>query len=102
MDGGLAVVRGPSGDGRNAPLAGLPNGAFADGGATSGAGAGAKGDADAEPTPVPPPPPAPTLVPIPRPDVAPPTANAPVGNPANGAFLPPPDVPKTTARPPST
>jgi hypothetical protein len=71
---------------------------------SSGAGAGAKGDAgaEAEPTPVPTPPPAPTLVPIPRPDVAPPTANAPVGNPANGAFLPPPDVPKTTARPPST
>jgi hypothetical protein len=66
--------------------------------------AGAKGDAgaEAEPTAVPTPPPAPTLVPIPRPDVAPPTANAPVGNPANGAFLPPPDVPKTTAKPPST
>jgi hypothetical protein len=70
----------------------------------SGAGAGAKGDAaaDAEPTPVPTPPPAPTLVPIPRPDVAPPAANAPVGNPANGAFLPPPDAPQTTAKPPST
>jgi hypothetical protein len=69
-----------------------------------GTGTGAKGDAaaDAEPTPVPTPPPAPTLVPIPRPDVAPPTANAPVGNPANGAFLPPPDVPQTTAKPPST
>ncbi|HVO50139.1 MAG TPA: FxLYD domain-containing protein [Thermoanaerobaculia bacterium] len=67
-----------------------------------GTGTGVKGDADAEPTPVPTPPPAPTLVPIPRPDVAPPTANAPVGNPANGAFLPSPDLPKTTAQPPST
>jgi hypothetical protein len=68
------------------------------------AGTGAKGDAaaDGEPTPAPTPPPAPTLVPIPRPDVAPPSANAPVGNPANGTFLPPPDVPRTTARPPSS
>jgi hypothetical protein len=73
-----------------------------DKGPASGAGTGAKGDAaaEAEPTPVPTPAPAPTL--LPRPDVAPPAANAPVGNPANGAFLPPPDVPKTTARPPAT
>jgi hypothetical protein len=65
---------------------------------------GAKGNAaaEAEPTPVPTPPPAPTLVPIPRPDVAPPPAAAPIGNPANGVFLPPPDVPQTTAKPPST
>jgi hypothetical protein len=68
------------------------------------AGAGAKGDAAAEgePTPVPTPPPAPTLVPIPRGDVAAPPANAPVGNPASGTFLPPPDAPRTTAKPPST
>lgn len=69
-------------------------------------GSGAKGDAAAaaegEPTPAPTPPPAPTLVPIPRPDVAPPSANAPVGNPASGTFLPPPDGPRTTAKPPST
>jgi hypothetical protein len=71
---------------------------------TGGGGAGAKGNAAAEgePTPVPTPPPAPTLVPIPRPDVAPPAANAPVGNPASGVFLPPPDKSGTTARPPST
>lgn len=67
-----------------------------------GAGTGARGDAAAEggPTPAPTPPPAPT--PVPRPDVAPPSANAPIGNPASGAFLPPPDVPRTTATPPST
>jgi hypothetical protein len=68
------------------------------------AGAGTKGDAAAEgePTPAPTPPPAPTLVPIPRGDVAAPPANAPVGNPASGTFLPPPDGPRTTAKPPST
>ena len=67
-------------------------------------GAAAKGDAsaEAEPTAAPTPAPVPTLVPIPRPDVAPPTANAPVGNPASGAFLPPPDGSQTTAKPPST
>jgi len=66
--------------------------------------AGTKGDAAAagEPTPAPPPPPVPTLVPIPRPDIAPPSASGPVGNPANGTFLPPPDGPRTTAKPPST
>ncbi len=58
--------------------------------------------AEAEPTAAPTPAPVPTLVPIPRPDVAPPTANAPVGNPANGAFLPPPAGSQTTAKPPST
>jgi hypothetical protein len=58
--------------------------------------------AEGEPTPVPTPPPAPTLVPIPRPDIAPPSANPPVGNPASGAFLPPPDAPRTTGKPPST
>lgn len=75
-----------------------------DGAKTGAAGAGAKGDAAAEgeATPAPTPPPAPTLVPIPRPDIAPPSANAPVGNPASGAFLPSPDAPRTTAKPPST
>lgn len=60
--------------------------------------------AEGEPTPVPtPPPPVPTvIVPIPRPDVSPPSANATVGNPASGTFLPPPDGPQTTAKPPST
>ncbi len=69
------------------------------------AAAGGKGGAAAaegEPTPAPTPPPAPTLVPIPRPDVAPPSASGPVGNPASGTFLPPPDGPRTTAKPPST
>lgn len=70
--------------------------------APAGGAAGAKGEAEAEPTPVPTPPPAPTLVPIRRPDVAPPSANAPTGNPASGAFLPSPDSPRTTARPPAT
>lgn len=70
----------------------------------SGTGAGAKGEAaaEAEPTPVPTPPPAPTLVPIPRPDVAPPAANAPVGNPAEGAFIPEGETVRPPARPPST
>jgi hypothetical protein len=73
-------------------------------GTAGGSGAPAKGGAapEAEATPVPTPPPAPTLVPIPRPDVAPPSANAPFGNPASGAFLPSPDGPRTTAKPPST
>jgi hypothetical protein len=72
--------------------------------AKAAAAAGAKGEAAAEgePTPVPTAPPAPVIVPIQRPDVAPPTANPPVGNPASGAFLPPPDGPRTTATPPST
>jgi hypothetical protein len=65
-------------------------------------GAKGAGAPEGEPTPAPTPPPAPTLVPIPRPDVAPPSANAPVGNPASGVFLPPPDAPRTTAKPPST
>ncbi len=71
-------------------------------GGGSGAKGGAAAAAEGEPTPAPTPPPAPTLVPIQRPDVAPPSANAPVGNPASGAFLPSPDSPKTTAKPPST
>jgi hypothetical protein len=73
--------------------------------APGGGSSGARGDAaaEAEPTPVPTPPPAPTvIVPIQRPDVAPPTANGASGNPANGTFLPSPDVPQTTAKPPST
>lgn len=70
------------------------------------AGSAAKGDAAAEgeptPAPAPTPPPAPVIVPIQRPDIAPPSANPPVGNPASGTFLPQPDGPRTTAKPPST
>lgn len=69
--------------------------------AAAAAGAKSEAAAEGEPTPVPTPPP-PVIVPIRRPDVAPPTANPPVGNPASGAFLPPPDGPRTTATPPST
>jgi hypothetical protein len=81
----------------------IPVKSAADAKAPGGGGSGGnKKDAAAEgePTPVPTPPPAPTLVPIQRPDVAPPAANAPTGNPASGAFLPSPDQP--TAKPPST
>lgn len=46
--------------------------------------------------------PAPTYVPVPRPDVAPPAANAPTGNPASGVFIPQSDAPKTSAKPPGT
>ena len=48
------------------------------------------------------PPPVPTLAPVPRPDVAPPAANAPTGNPANGVFIPQSDAPKPPAKPPGT
>jgi len=65
--------------------------------------AAAKGEAAAEGEPTPVPTPAPTvIVPIQRPDIAPPAANPPVGNPASGAFLPPPEGPRPTAAPPST
>ena len=76
----------------------------ADAKSPGGAAAAAKSTpgAEPEPTAAPTPPPVPTLVPIPRGDVAPPAANPPIGNPASGVFLPPPDVPKTTAKPPST
>lgn len=82
------------------PIAAKPSSEAKGGAAGSAAPAGAA--AEGEPTPAPTPPPAPTLVPIPRGDVAPPMANAPVGNPASGTFLPPPDGPRTTAKPPST
>lgn len=51
--------------------------------------------------PAPTPPPAPPWVPVPRPDVAPPAANAPTGNPASGTFIPGSDAPKATPKPPS-
>jgi len=57
-------------------------------------------EAEAEPTRTPPP--APTYAPIPRPDVAPPSANAPTGNPANGAFIPQNDSTKPPPKPPGT
>ncbi|MFI5121069.1 MAG: FxLYD domain-containing protein [Thermoanaerobaculia bacterium] len=58
--------------------------------------------AEGEPTPAPTPPPAPTLVPIPRSDVAPPAANAPTGNPADGTFIPQNDSSTTSPKPPGT
>jgi hypothetical protein len=72
--------------------------------AAGGSGAPAPGEAAAEgePTPAATPPPAPTLVPVRRPDVAPPAANAPSGNPASGAFIPQGEPAQPSARPPST
>ena len=69
-----------------------------------GAGGAAAGKPTPEPeaSPSPTPAPVPTYVIIPRPDVAPPAANPPVGNPASGVFLPPPDAPKSAPKPPST
>jgi hypothetical protein len=46
------------------------------------------------------PPPVPTLVPIQRPDISPPAANAPTGNPANGVFIPQNDSPTPAPKPP--
>jgi hypothetical protein len=66
------------------------------------AGAAQKPEAEGEPTPAPTPPPAPTLVPIPRPDVAPPAANPPTGNPASGVFIPQNDTTKPSPKPPGT
>ena len=57
-----------------------------------------EGEAEAAPA-APTPPPAPPWVPVPRPDVAPPPANAPTGNPASGAFIPGSDAPKATPKP---
>lgn len=61
-----------------------------------------KPEAEGEPAPAPTPPPVPTLVPIPRADVAPQPANAPVGNPASGVFIPQNDATKPSPKPPST
>jgi hypothetical protein len=58
--------------------------------------------AEAEAAPARTPPPTPTYVTIPRSDVAPPPANAPTGNPANGAFIPQNDSTKPSPKPPST
>lgn len=55
---------------------------------------------DAAPAPAAAPSPVPTLAPIPRSDVAPPPANVPTGNPANGVFIPGSDAPRPTAKPP--
>jgi hypothetical protein len=65
-------------------------------------GAAQKPEAEGEPTPAPTAPPARTLVPIPRPDVAPPAANAPTGNPASGVFIPQNDSPQPSPKPPGT
>jgi hypothetical protein len=46
--------------------------------------------------------PTPAFIPVQRPDVAPPAANAPTGNPANGTFIPGSDAPKATPKPPSS
>jgi len=65
-------------------------------------GAAAKPEAEGGPTPAPTPPPAPTFVPIQRPDVSPPPANAPTGNPANGTFIPQNDTTSPQPTPPGT
>jgi hypothetical protein len=62
----------------------------------------AKPEPEAEATPAPTPPPAPIYTPIPRPDMAPPAANPPVGNPANGVFIPQNDSVKPSPKPPGT
>lgn len=70
--------------------------------ARASAGAAPKPQGEAEGTPVPTPPPTPTWVPVPRPDVAPPAANAPTGNPASGVFIPGSDAPKAAPKPPAS
>ncbi len=60
-----------------------------------------EGEAEAAPTPAPAPTP-PTYITVPRGDVAPPMANPPTGNPANGTFIPGSEAPKTTSRPPGS
>jgi hypothetical protein len=65
-------------------------------------GTAAKPEPEAEATPAPTPPPAPVYTPIPRPDIAPPAANAPTGNPANGPFIPQNDSTKPSPKPPGT
>ena len=65
-------------------------------------GTAAKPEPEGEATPAPTPPPAPIYTPIPRPDIAPPAANAPTGNPASGTFIPGSDAPRATPKPPSS
>jgi hypothetical protein len=65
-------------------------------------GAPPKPEAEAGAGAAPTPPPAPQWVPVPRPDVAPPAANAPTGNPASGTFIPGSDAPKATPKPPGS
>jgi hypothetical protein len=65
-------------------------------------GTAAKPEPEGEATPAPTPSPVPVFTPIPRPDVAPPAANAPTGNPANGTFIPGSEAPKSSTKPPGT
>ena len=53
--------------------------------------------AAAKPAPTPP-----AYITVPRPDVAPPAANAPTGNPASGTFIPGSDTPRASPKPPSS
>jgi hypothetical protein len=76
--------------------------AKAPGDAKTPGGTAAKPEPEAEATPAPIPPPAPVYTPIPRPDIAPPAANAPTGNPANGVFIPQNDSTKPSPKPPGT
>ncbi len=76
--------------------------AKAPGDAKAPGGTAAKPEPEGEATPAPTPPPAPIYTPIPRPDIAPPAANAPTGNPANGTFIPGSDAPRATPKPPSS
>jgi hypothetical protein len=73
--------------------------AKAPGDAKAPGGTAAKPEPEGEATPAPTPPPAPIYTPIPRPDIAPPAANAPTGNPASGTFIPGSEAPKS-AKPP--
>ena len=64
---------------------------------------GSKPEGEAEaPAAAPAPAPTPVFIPVPRPDVAPPAANAPTGNPANGTFIPGSDAPRATPKPPNS
>ncbi len=65
------------------------------------AGAPPKPEAGAETAPAAPAPTPPAFIPVPRPDIAPPAANAPTGNPASGTFIPGSDAPRATPKPPS-
>jgi len=80
----------------------VPVPAKAPGDAKAPGGTAAKPEPEGEATPAPTPPPAPIYTPIPRPDIAPPAANAPTGNPANGTFIPGSDAPRATPKPPSS